>query len=155
MNLYERLFPGKATKSALQSIAQLERSLPGPLGPQLGFEVIKRALRRESIQKPEELHTAIQTTGYSIEVLVLMCARNIICDELQSGRHQTVGTRKTMTGDGLVALYYHLTALLEEKGVETSEVARVSRASLRDAVQRRPELDLRRGSNRFRRPCLC
>ena len=40
-----------------------------------------------------------------------------------------------MTGDGLVALYYHLTALLEEKGVETSEVARVSRASLRDMIQ--------------------
>jgi hypothetical protein len=101
----------------------------------LGFDAIKTTLRREIVGKPDELRTAMQTTNYSIPVLVLIRARNIIWDELESGLHQTFGTRKTMTGDGLVALHHHFTTLLEEQGAETSEEARASRASLREMIE--------------------
>jgi hypothetical protein len=135
MGLFDRLFPGRDVRTALQSISELENALPSSLGLHLGFDGIKASLRNEIIQKPDELRLAIQTTNYSIKVLVLIRARNIIWDELESGRHQTFGTRKTMTGDGLVALHGHFTALLEEAGAETSEEAQASRASLRDMIK--------------------
>lgn len=78
MGLFDRLFPRREVRTALQSISELEKALPSSLGLHLGFDAIKASLRREVIHKPDELRRAIQATNYSIKVLVLIRARNII-----------------------------------------------------------------------------
>ena len=52
---------------------------------QLGFDAIKTTLRREMIANTGDLRIAMQTTNYSIPILVLIRARNIIWDELKWG----------------------------------------------------------------------
>jgi hypothetical protein len=137
MRLLERLFPSKEVRGALTSVIELERALPDSLGPQLGFAAIKFDLRRQIIHKPEDLRLALKTTQYSIPVLVLILARNIAWDELETGQHMTFGTRTTMTGSGLIALHHHLTDLIEEAGAETTEEAQRSKASLKGMIRMR------------------
>jgi hypothetical protein len=135
MRIFERVFPGREARTALQSIAQLERTLPDSLGPQIFVGVIKTKLRQRIVQNPDELRATMRATRYSVEVIVLILARNIAWDELASGNHTVFGTRTTMTGSGLIALHSHLTTLLQKKGAETSEEAAASRASLRDMIK--------------------
>ena len=85
MKFIARLFPPQDVREALQAITKIEQSLPDALGPRLGFDVIKDNLRKEITDKPEELRTAMQTTGYPIYALVVIRARNLVCDELESG----------------------------------------------------------------------
>lgn len=49
----------------------------------------------------------------------------------------TFGTRKTMTGDGLVSLFGFLTSELEKAGVETTEQGREAKANLRQMIEDR------------------
>jgi hypothetical protein len=130
------LFPGKEVRAALQSMDRLERKLPRdvPLGPYFGFSVIKDQLRQVLTRNGDMLRK--RSHVHPIETLVIIVARNLAWEELGSGMH-TIGTRKMMTGDGLAALYDHLTDLLEKAGVETDEEAKQSKAGLRDMLKER------------------
>jgi hypothetical protein len=132
----EQLFPGNEVRAALQSMDQLERMLPrdAPLGPSFGFLVIKDQFRKVIIRNGDMLRC--QSHVHPIETLVVIVARNLAWEALGSGMH-TFGTRKMVTGDGLTALYDHLTDLLEKAGVETNEEAKQSKASLRDMLNER------------------
>jgi hypothetical protein len=134
----ERLFPKPDVRKALQTVSEIEQSLPQALGPEIGFDVIEPTLRLRIRNRPDELRAAIQTTGYPINVLVVILARNIVCDELETGMHMmTLGnpTYPTMSGSGLMALHAHLTNLLERAGVETREEAAESRKYIRDTIK--------------------
>jgi hypothetical protein len=139
MRFLKRLFPGKEVQIALDSISELERKLPSnSLGLQLGFGVIKAELRNEIVNKPEDLKLALKTTTHSIPVLVLILARNIVLDELETGSYSAYAGRSfTMAGDGLIALHRYLTDLLQKTGGETAEEAAKARASLREGMQTR------------------
>jgi hypothetical protein len=134
MSFLEHLFPGKEVCAALQSIEQMVRTLPcdAPLGPYFGFSVIKDQLRRVITRNGDMLRK--RSHVHSIETLVIIVARNLAWEELGSGMH-TIGTRKMLTGDGLAALYDHLTDLLEKAGVETDQEAKQSKAGLRDMLK--------------------
>lgn len=136
MRIIHRLFPRSEVREALRCVKSIEQSLRD-LGEHLGFEAIKTALRQRIIDRPEELITAIKTTGYSIQLLVLILARNIVCDQLESGMHHTFFTQTTMTGDGLKALHSHLTDLIEQAGAETAEEAQASKRQLRETLNER------------------
>ncbi|MGC1780563.1 MAG: hypothetical protein WBB34_21720 [Xanthobacteraceae bacterium] len=140
MLFIERIFPKQDVRKALQMVSEIEQSLPNALGPSLGFDVIKSALRWRIRARPEELRAAIRTTGYPINVLVVILARNVVWDALESGQYSLgiLGAggrmRMTMAGDGLIALHSHLTDLIENAGAETKEEAAASRQNLREAV---------------------
>lgn len=147
MRLFKRLFPGKEVRAALSSIDGLERTLRdtdfvladgdvNAFGPLFGFRAIKDQIRRRVLDNPDALRSTQEKTGRSIEVLVMILARNVAWEELWSGRHVLL-YRPSMTGDGLISLYSHLTSLLEQAGVETKEEAAASRASLREMMQER------------------
>jgi hypothetical protein len=116
----------KVVREALSSMEKFEQSLPQRLGlgPELGFKAIRTHLREFLASDPDGLQRAAQEHGNSIDTVVLIVARNIVWDELASGRHMTWGTRKTMSGDGLVSLFDVLSTQLEKAGVETAENAR-------------------------------
>jgi hypothetical protein len=135
-SVFEHLFPSTEVRAALQSMDQLERKLPRdvPLGPYFGFSVIKDQLREVITRNGDMLRK--QSHVHPIETLVVIVARNLAWEELASGMH-TVGTRKMITGDGLAALYDHLTDLLEKAGVETDEEAKQCKACLRDMIKKR------------------
>jgi hypothetical protein len=103
-------------REALQTVSDIEQSLPQAFGPRLGFSLIESALRKRIRDRPEELRAAIRTTGYPINVLVVILARSIACDELESEPHDSLDNRTTMTGDALMSLHGHLTDLLEKAG---------------------------------------
>jgi hypothetical protein len=136
MSFLEHLFPGKEVHAALQSMDQLERMLPcdAALSPYFGFSMIKDQLRRVISRNGDMLRK--RSHVHAIETLVIIVARNLAWEELSSGMH-TIGTRKMMTGDGLVALYDHLTDLLKKAGVETDEEAKQSKPGLRDMLKER------------------
>jgi hypothetical protein len=130
MSFLEHLFPGKEVHAALQSMDQLERMLPcdAALSPYFGFSMIKDQLRRVISRNGDMLRK--RSHVHAIETLVIIVARNLAWEELSSAR-------KMMTGDGLVALYDHLTDLLKKAGVETDEEAKQSKAGLRDMLKER------------------
>ena len=136
MRRFERLFPRSVVRQALWEIDKLEKSLPNSLGQQLGFDVIKVKLRQHFVQNPDRLCRAIQD-GQKIECIVLIVARNIVLDELTSGEHMLIGTRNTMTGDGLISLFDYLTSCFEKAGIETAEQARETKTGLREMIKER------------------
>jgi len=143
MKFISRLFAPQDVREALQAITKIEQSFPeNALGLRLGFDVIKDNLRKEITDKPEELRTAMQNTGYPIDALVVIRARNLVCDQLESGMHMLLAgyahsTAMTMSGDGLRSLHGHLTNLLEKDRIETKEEAAESRKYLREMIQQR------------------
>ena len=79
MKFISRLFAPQDVREALQAITKIEQSFPeNALGLRLGFDVIKDNLRKEITDKPEELRTAMQNTGYPIDALVVIRARNLV-----------------------------------------------------------------------------
>ena len=58
-------------------------------------------------------------------------------DELASGKHMLIGTRNTMTADGLISLFDYLTSCFEKTGIETAERAREAKTGLRAMVEKR------------------
>jgi hypothetical protein len=131
------LFSPPEVHEALQSVASIERSLPNlALGPRLGFDVIKGALRRGITGNPEELRKAISSTGYPIGSLVIILARNYVWDELASGKHM-VFSELSMSGTSLLSLDDHLTDLLESAGTESPQEARAQKRRVRDMLRER------------------
>jgi hypothetical protein len=47
------------------------------------------------------------------------------------------GTRKTMTGDGLVSLFDFPTSRFEQEGIETAEQAKEAKTGLRELINER------------------
>jgi hypothetical protein len=83
MQFIERLFPKQDVRKALQTVSEIEQSLPQALWPQLGFDVIKTESRKRIRERPEELRAAIRATGYPINVLIVILARNIVCERIR------------------------------------------------------------------------
>jgi len=137
MGLFRRWFPGQEVRAALESVSDIEKALPEAVGPQLGFDVIKGKLQNYITQNPEALSKALKGATQSIDVLVMILARNFALDELASGQHMTFGTQTTMAGSGLISLFNHLTSSLEDAGAITDEEAREARTGLREMIQER------------------
>jgi hypothetical protein len=136
--LLKRLFPCEEVRAALASVTELERNLPdGFCSPEWGFAAIKSELRRQIIEDAGDIRKALQTTPYSIPVLCLLHARNVVWDELETGRYMSYRARTTMAGDGLISLHRHLTNLLQQAGVLTADEAKKSTASKRDDTDAR------------------
>ena len=136
MPRFKRLFPRSDVRKAFREIDTLEKSLPNSLGQKLGYDVIKAELRQHFLQEPDRLSSAIRQ-GQKIECIVLIVARNIVFDELASGRHMLVGTRNTLSGDGLISLFDYLTSCFEKIGIETPEQAREAEIGLREMIRER------------------
>jgi len=137
MRVWERLFPRSDVRKAFREMDSLEQSLPSnTLFLQLGFDAIKVELRQRLAQNPDRLSWALQH-GQKLEHIVLIQARNIALDELASGMHMTFGTRKTMTGDGLVSLFHFLTSRFEEEGIETPEQGKEAKIGLQEMINER------------------
>ncbi len=137
MQVWERLFPRSDVRKAFREIDKLKQSLPSnALFMQLGFDAIKVELGQRLAQNPDRLSWALQH-GQELEHIVLIQARNIALDEIASGMHMTFGTHKTMTGDGLISLFYFLTSRFEEEGIETPEQAKEAKIGLREMINER------------------
>jgi len=48
-----------------------------------------------------------------------------------------IGTRNTMTADGLISLFDYLTSCFEKTGIETAEQAREAKTGQRAMVEKR------------------
>ena len=135
MRLMQRLFPPRVVREGLSSMKKLEQSLSkSVLGPALGFDVIRTELREFLSSDPDGLQRAAQEHGNSIDTVVLIVARNIVWEELATGRHMLYGTRLQMAGIGLESLFGVLATQLEKAGIETAEK---SRTSLKQMIEAR------------------
>jgi hypothetical protein len=107
---------------------------------QLAFGAIKSELRRRIEEEPDRLSWALKR-GQKIEHIVLILARDIAVDQLESGEHMIIGTQKTMIGDGLVSLFDFLTFRFEQEGIETPEQTTEAKTELDKLIKERVRVE--------------
>lgn len=137
MRFFERIFPGTEVREALAAVDKLEGSVSESFGLDLGFDLIKAKLRKYISGSAEGLRKAKAESTYTIEMLTLFAARNIVIEELASGKHVIMGGMTSISGNGLVSLHNHLTSLLEKMGAVTKEEAKEARTDLREMMSER------------------
>ena len=120
---------------ARQAVDEFQKSLPRsptPFGPELGLQVVKNGINLIIDSSEDELINRTRAPRETVYSVLISIVRDLAWEELATGKHRLFTGTRSMTGDGLVALFWETTNQMKKLGVETEETRKTIRENFRN-----------------------